>query len=169
MARPYTTTAPGTFDNTTVAGIVEYEADDDNNNNNNLPAHFAGVSNGVYSTNFPAAPPMPFNYTGTPPNNTNVMNGTRVVVLPYGAGVELVMQGTSILGAESHPLHLYGFNFYVVGQGFNYSAQLSSVWFMHCHLEVHLSWGLKMAWVVLDGSLPDQKLPPTPADLPKCW
>uniref|UniRef100_A0A803M2T8 AARP2CN domain-containing protein n=1 Tax=Chenopodium quinoa TaxID=63459 RepID=A0A803M2T8_CHEQI len=28
------------------------------------------------------------------------------------------MQGTSILGAESHPLHLYGFNFFVVGQGF---------------------------------------------------
>ncbi|EAY98311.1 hypothetical protein OsI_20219 [Oryza sativa Indica Group] len=28
------------------------------------------------------------------------------------------MQDTSILGAESHPLHLHGFNFFVVGQGF---------------------------------------------------
>ncbi|XWS74215.1 hypothetical protein CRYUN_Cryun02cG0196800 [Craigia yunnanensis] len=28
------------------------------------------------------------------------------------------MQGKSILGAESHPLHLHGFNFFVVGQGF---------------------------------------------------
>ncbi|KAK9280424.1 hypothetical protein L1049_014113 [Liquidambar formosana] len=42
------------------------------------------------------------------------------------------------------------------------------VWFMHCHLEVHTSWGLKMAWIVLDGKLPNQKLLPPPADLPKC-
>jgi len=39
---------------------------------------------------------------------------------------------------------------------------------MHCHLEVHMSWGLKMAWLVLDGSLPNQKLPPPPSDIPKC-
>jgi laccase len=83
-----------------------------------LQAHFAGRSNGVYATDFPAVPLMPFNYTGPPPNNTNVMNGTKVVVLPFGTTVELVLQDTSILGAESHPLHLHGFNFYVVGQGF---------------------------------------------------
>jgi laccase len=83
-----------------------------------LQAHFTGRSNGMYSPNFPAAPLIPFNYTGTPPNNTNVSNGTKLVVLPYGTNVELVMQGTSILGIESHPLHLHGFNFFVVGQGF---------------------------------------------------
>ncbi|KAL6609856.1 hypothetical protein ACP70R_039825 [Stipagrostis hirtigluma subsp. patula] len=83
-----------------------------------LQSHFAGKSRGVYASNFPAFPLMPFNYTGAPPNNTNVMNGTKVVVLPFGASVELVMQDTSILGAESHPLHLHGFNFFVVGQGF---------------------------------------------------
>ncbi|EXB77141.1 hypothetical protein L484_002029 [Morus notabilis] len=42
------------------------------------------------------------------------------------------------------------------------------VWFMHCHFDVHLSWGLRMAWIVLDGELPNQKLPPPPSDLPKC-
>jgi laccase len=83
-----------------------------------LQSHFAGKSKGVYASNFPYYPLNPFNYTGTPPNNTNVMNGTKVLVLPYGANVELVMQDTSILGAESHPLHLHGFNFFVVGQGF---------------------------------------------------
>ncbi|KAG8096585.1 hypothetical protein GUJ93_ZPchr0013g36128 [Zizania palustris] len=35
---------------------------------------------GVYTADFPAVPPEPFNYTGTPPNNTNVSNGTKVVV-----------------------------------------------------------------------------------------
>ncbi|XP_009416147.2 laccase-4-like [Musa acuminata AAA Group] len=166
-----------------------------------LQAHFLGQSRGVYTPDFPVTPLMPFNYTGTPPNNTLVGNGTKLMVLPFNTSVELVMQDTSILGAESHPLHLHGFNFFVVGHGFgNYDpakdptkfnlvdpverntvgvpaggwvairflADNPGVWFMHCHLEVHTSWGLKMAWLVLDGSLPHQKLPPPPSDLPKC-
>ena len=83
-----------------------------------LHSHFTGLSSGVYSPDFPVSPLTPFNYTGTPPNNTNVASGTKLMVIPYGASVELVMQGTSILGIESHPLHLHGFNFFVVGQGF---------------------------------------------------
>ena len=83
-----------------------------------LQAHFFGQSNGVYNLNFPISPLTSFNYTGNPPNNTMVSNGTKLVVLPFNTSVELVMQDTSILGAESHPLHLHGFNFFVVGQGF---------------------------------------------------
>ncbi|KAJ1394388.1 Multicopper oxidase, type 1 [Sesbania bispinosa] len=166
-----------------------------------LQAHYFGQSNGIYSPDFPISPLIPFNYTGTPPNNTMVSNGTKLVVLPFNTSVELVMQDTSILGAESHPLHLHGFNFFVVGQGFGnfdpnkdpakfnlvdpierntvqvpsggwvairFLADNPGVWFMHCHLEIHTSWGLKMAWVVLDGKLPNQKLLPPPKDLPKC-
>uniref|UniRef100_A0A251T598 Putative copper-resistance protein CopA n=1 Tax=Helianthus annuus TaxID=4232 RepID=A0A251T598_HELAN len=196
-----------------------------------LKSHYSDQSNGVYSPYFPISPLHWFNYTGTPPNNTFVSNGTKLMVLPFNTSVELVLQDTSILGVESHPLHLHGFNFFVVGQGFgNYdpnkdpknfnlvdpierntvrvptggwvairfladnpglliNARLflsvgihkiyyvfslisftcgAGVWFMHCHLEVHTSWGLKMAWLVLDGELPNQKLLPPPADLPKC-
>ncbi|KQK15781.1 laccase-4 [Brachypodium distachyon] len=168
-----------------------------------LQSHYTGMgmSKGVYASNFPTAPLSTFNYTGTPPNNTNVAQGTRLLVLPFNASVELVMQDTSILGIESHPLHLHGFNFFVVGQGFgNYDvvndpaqfnlvdpverntvavpaggwvairfiADNPGVWFMHCHLEVHTTWGLRMAWLVRDGSLPNQKLLPPPSDLPKC-
>ncbi|XP_078150428.1 laccase-4-like [Carex rostrata] len=166
-----------------------------------LQSHFSGKSNGVYASDFPIIPLMPFNYTGTPPNNTFVTNGTKVLVIPFNTIVELVLQDTSILGAESHPFHLHGFNFFVVGRGFgNYNptkdpakfnlvdpierntigvppggwvairflADNPGVWFMHCHLEAHTSWGLKMAWLVLDGNLPNQKLPPPPSDLPKC-
>ncbi|XP_050239501.1 laccase-17-like [Quercus robur] len=166
-----------------------------------LQAHFFGQSNGVYTPDFPTTPIFPFNYTNNPPNNTMVSNGTKLVVLPFNTSVELVMQDTSILGAESHPLHLHGFNFFVVGQGFGnfdpnkdpskfnlvdpnerntvgvpsggwvairFQADNPGVWFMHCHLEIHTSWGLKMAWVVLDGKLPNQKLLPPPADFPKC-
>ncbi|CBI30530.3 unnamed protein product, partial [Vitis vinifera] len=166
-----------------------------------LQAHFFGKSKGVYTTDFPANPTFKFNYTGTPPSNILVNSGTKVVVLPFNTRVELVLQDTSIIGAESHPLHLHGFNFYVVGQGFGnfdpkkdpanfnlvdpierntvgvpsggwvairFRADNPGVWFMHCHLEVHTSWGLKMAWVVTDGKRPNQKLPPPPSDLPKC-
>uniref|UniRef100_A0A6N2L1G0 Laccase n=1 Tax=Salix viminalis TaxID=40686 RepID=A0A6N2L1G0_SALVM len=166
-----------------------------------LQSYFFKKSNGVYTSDFPSFPLHPFNYTGTPPNNTLVVNGTKLVVLPFNASVEVVMQGTSILGAESHPLHIHGFNFYVVGEGFGnfdpnndpkkfnlvdpverntvgvpsggwvairFYADNPGVWFMHCHFDVHLSWGLRMAWIVLDGTLPSQKLPPPPSDLPKC-
>ena len=88
-----------------------------------LQSHFTGQSRGVYAPYFPSSPLHPFNYTGTPPNNTMVSNGTKVTVLPFNTSVELVLQDTSILGAESHPLHLHGFNFFVVGQGFgNYDS-----------------------------------------------
>ncbi|CAI9098300.1 OLC1v1034921C1 [Oldenlandia corymbosa var. corymbosa] len=83
-----------------------------------LQAHFFNKTKGVYTTDFPANPPIKFNYTGPPPSNIMVSSGTKVVVLPFNTSVELVMQDTSILGAESHPLHLHGFNFFVVGQGF---------------------------------------------------
>ncbi|KAM0953516.1 putative laccase [Dioscorea sansibarensis] len=166
-----------------------------------LQAYFFNKSKGVYTTDFPDNPLFPFNYTGTPPNNTFVDKSTKAEVLPFNTNVELVMQDTSIQGTESHPLHLHGFNFYIIGQGFgNYNPQKDpakfnlvdpverntvgvpaggwvairfkadnpGVWFMHCHLEVHTTWGLNMAWIVLDGQLPNQKLPPPPLDLPKC-
>ncbi|KAL8517546.1 hypothetical protein ACS0TY_015703 [Phlomoides rotata] len=166
-----------------------------------LQAHFFNRLRGVYTADFPANPPVKFNYTGNPPNNTMANSGTKVVVLPFNTTVEVVMQDTSIIGAESHPMHLHGFNFFVMGQGFGnfdpkkdpakfnlvdpaerntvgvpaggwvairFLADNPGVWFMHCHLEVHTSWGLKMAWVVMDGSRRNQKPPPPPTDLPKC-
>jgi laccase len=39
---------------------------------------------------------------------------------------------------------------------------------MHCHFAVHVVWGLRMAWLVQDGSKPGEKLPPPPSDMPKC-
>lgn len=89
-----------------------------------LQAYFYRKSKGVYTTDFPSKPLIPFDYTGTPPNNTMVMNATKSVVLPFNTSVELVMQDTSILGVENHPLHLHGFNVFVVGQGFgNYDPK----------------------------------------------
>ncbi|KAF3961350.1 hypothetical protein CMV_014028 [Castanea mollissima] len=47
-------------------------------------------------------------------------------------------------------------------------ADNPGVWFMHCHLEVHTTWGLKMAFVVDNGKGPNESILPPPSDLPKC-
>ncbi|KAK1321863.1 Laccase-22 [Acorus calamus] len=49
-----------------------------------------------------------------------------------------------------------------------FRADNPGVWFMHCHLEVHTTWGLKMAFLVENGEDPDQSLMPPPNDLPTC-
>ncbi|KAG9155159.1 hypothetical protein Leryth_011119 [Lithospermum erythrorhizon] len=49
-----------------------------------------------------------------------------------------------------------------------FRADNPGVWFMHCHLEVHTTWGLKMAFLVDNGKGPNESIIPPPKDLPKC-
>ncbi|GMN47912.1 hypothetical protein TIFTF001_017075 [Ficus carica] len=165
-----------------------------------LQAHFFKTK-GVFTTDFPGKPPHVFNYTGTPPASLATNNGTKVYRLKYNETVQLVLQDTGIIAPENHPVHLHGFNFFVVGRGLgNYNpkkdqksfnlvdpaerntvgvpsggwtairfrADNPGVWFMHCHLEVHTTWGLKMAFLVDNGKGPSESLLPPPSDLPKC-
>ncbi|KAI8032571.1 Laccase-4 [Camellia lanceoleosa] len=47
-------------------------------------------------------------------------------------------------------------------------ANNPGVWFLHCHLEVHTTWGLKMAFLVDNGKNPNETLIQPPSDLPMC-
>ncbi|CAL1352781.1 unnamed protein product [Linum trigynum] len=166
-----------------------------------LQAHYFNTS-GVFKTDFPDRPPKSFNYTGAPLTaNLATSLGTRLSKVAFNTTVELVLQDTNLLTVESHPFHLHGYNFFVVGTGvgnfdpakdpakFNlvdpperntvgvptggwtairFRADNPGVWFMHCHLELHTMWGLKMAFVVEDGKSPEQKVLPPPSDLPPC-
>ncbi|KAL5125096.1 Laccase-4 [Glycine soja] len=166
-----------------------------------LQAHFFNIS-GVFIDDFPAKPPVVYDFTGTQqPTNLRTNRGTRVYRLAYNSTVQLVLQDTGMITPENHPLHLHGFNFFVVGRGqgnfnpkkdtkkFNlvdpverntvgvpsggwtairFRADNPGVWFMHCHLEIHTTWGLKMAFVVDNGKGPNESLLPPPSDLPKC-
>ncbi|KAK9153576.1 hypothetical protein Sjap_001056 [Stephania japonica] len=165
-----------------------------------LQAHFFNIK-GVFTDDFPANPPIKFNYTGSPPSNLQTNNGTRLYRLAYNSTVQLVLQDTGIITPENHPVHLHGFNFFAIGRGvgnfdqkndpkkFNlvdpverntigvpsggwvairFRADNPGVWFMHCHLEVHTTWGLKMAFVVDNGKGPNESLLPPPSDLPTC-
>ncbi|KAF8405244.1 hypothetical protein HHK36_010145 [Tetracentron sinense] len=166
-----------------------------------LQAHYFKLK-GVFSTDFPDRPTITFNYTGAPLTaNLGTSLGTRLSKIAFNSTVELVLQDTNLLTVESHPFHLHGYNFFVVGTGignFNSSkdpakfnlvdpperntigvptggwtairfrADNPGVWFMHCHLELHTSWGLKMAFVVENGKGADQSVLPPPKDLPPC-
>ncbi|KAK6123093.1 hypothetical protein DH2020_043154 [Rehmannia glutinosa] len=59
-----------------------------------LQAYYQNIQ-GVYTTDFPPVPPVTFDYTGN-----------------------IVLQDTAIVTTEDHPIHLHGYHFYVVGQGF---------------------------------------------------
>jgi len=41
-----------------------------------------------------------------------------VKTLRYNETVEMVLQNTRLIAKESHPMHLHGFNFFVLAQGF---------------------------------------------------
>lgn len=167
-----------------------------------LQAYYFGI-NGVFMRDFASKPPLRFNYTGDniPKRLWAPELATKVRVVNYNSTVQLVYQSTNIFVAENHPMHLHGYDFFVVGQGFgNYNpitdplkfnlvdpprrntviapvsgwvairfkADNPGVWFLHCHLDDHLAWGLNMVFLVKNGRGPLATLEPPPADLPKC-
>ncbi|XP_057951034.1 laccase-1 [Malania oleifera] len=152
---------------------------------------------------FPEKPPKQFDYTGVNPfsENMNSEFGTKLLAVPYGTDLEIVLQDTNFLNPENHPIHVHGHNFFVVGSGvgnfdagrdpggynlvdpperntvavpsggwaaIRLKADNPGVWFIHCHLEEHTSWGLATAFLVLDGPHSSQCLLPPPLDLPSC-
>ncbi|KAF9618109.1 hypothetical protein IFM89_000068, partial [Coptis chinensis] len=87
-----------------------------------LEAFHHGVQ-GIYTEDFPNFPPLEFDYTN--PNMTMSMEllmiakkETRVKRLKYNSVVEVVLQNTALMATENHPMHIHGFDFYVLAQGF---------------------------------------------------
>ncbi|KAJ8540480.1 hypothetical protein K7X08_030399 [Anisodus acutangulus] len=166
-----------------------------------LQAHHQGIP-GVFSTDFPANPAVKFDYSGNVSQSLwQPIRGTKLYKLKYGARVQVVLQGTSIFTAENHPIHLHGYDFYIIAEGFGnfnpktdtakfnlvdpplrntasvpvkgwtvirFVADNPGVWLMHCHLDVHITWGLGMAFLVEDGVSELESLEAPPLDFPVC-
>ncbi|KAJ9175944.1 hypothetical protein P3X46_014443 [Hevea brasiliensis] len=166
-----------------------------------LQAHQSRVP-GVFTTDFPAKPPVQFDYTGNVSRSLwQPVPGTKVYKLRYGSRVQLVLQDTSIVTPENHPIHLHGYDFYIIAEGFgNFNPQTDTskfnlvdpplrntvavpangwavirfvadnpgVWLMHCHLDVHITWGLATAFLVENGVGELQSIESPPEDLPLC-
>ncbi|CAL5384224.1 unnamed protein product [Camellia sinensis] len=90
-----------------------------NPNTDILSAYYWNLS-GVYTTDFPNQPFSYYNFTDEDLTiNTASMQGTKVKMLNYNETVEIIFQGTNIPNtSETHPMHLHGYNFYVVGSGY---------------------------------------------------
>lgn len=167
-----------------------------------LQAHHLGVP-GVFTTDFPATPPVEFDYTANniPRDLWQPVQATKAYPLKFGSVVQLVLQGTNIVSGENHPIHIHGYDFYVLAMGFGnfnpetdtakfnlidpplrntvgvpvngwavirFVADNPGAWFMHCHLDVHITWGLAMVFLVDNGVGPLESLELPPADLPPC-
>ncbi|KAJ6311857.1 hypothetical protein OIU77_013582 [Salix suchowensis] len=138
-----------------------------------LEAHYYNIS-GVFTDDFPAKPPISFNYTG---NNTamnlRTTNGTRAYRLAFNSTVQIVLQGTTTMIQRkfnlADPVERNTVSVPTAGWiAIRFKADNPGVWFLHCHLEVHTTWGLKMAFVVDNGKGPDESILPPPSDLPTC-
>ncbi|XP_043702319.1 laccase-7-like [Telopea speciosissima] len=87
-----------------------------------LQAAWSGAHKGVFTADFPSHPLVTFDYT----NISNVFNkafmvtqkSTSVKKIPFNSSVEIVFQNTAIMGMENHPIHLHGYDFYVLAMGF---------------------------------------------------
>lgn len=157
---------------------------------------------GVFTSDFPATPPVKFDYTGNVSRSLwQPIPGTRGYKLKYGSRVQIVLQDTSIFTPENHPIHLHGYDFYILAEGFGnfnprsdpakfnlvdppmrntvavpvngwavirFVADNPGVWIMHCHLDVHITWGLAMVFLVDNGYGELQSIEPPPADFPIC-
>lgn len=75
------------------------------------------LAKSTYQEDFPSMPLFQYNYTGETPSNLQAVVGTKVKVVEYNTNVQLVLQNTQNLFFESHPFHLHGYNFFVVGMG----------------------------------------------------
>ncbi|KAL5164415.1 Laccase-3 [Glycine soja] len=166
-----------------------------------MQAYYEGIP-GVFTTDFPPVPPLQFDYTGNVPQGLwTPSRGTKLYKVKYGSKVQIVLQDTSIVTTEEHPMHVHGFHFFVVGSGFGnfnpatdplkfnlvdppvrntigtppggwvairFVADNPGIWFVHCHIDSHLNWGLGMALLVENGVGLSQSVLPPPPDLPQC-
>jgi laccase len=95
-------------------------------------AYYYNIS-GVYTDDFPENPPLKFDYANFETRTDYEYKmmfperKTSVKKLRFNSTVEIVVQNTGVITAESHPMHLHGFNFYVLGYGFgNYDPILDA-------------------------------------------
>ncbi|OMP02338.1 Multicopper oxidase, type 1 [Corchorus olitorius] len=86
--------------------------------NSLMQAYYQGQP-GVFTTDFPPVPPIQFDYTGNVSRGLwQPVKATKLFKLKFGSTVQIVFQDTSIVTVENHPMHLHGYEFYVIGSGF---------------------------------------------------
>ncbi|EAY88596.1 hypothetical protein OsI_10072 [Oryza sativa Indica Group] len=90
-----------------------------------LEHYYDGTPEGVYTEDFPVRPPRPFNYTDRELIPAGPLEAAleptakamRLRRFRYNASVEIVFQSTTLLQSDSNPMHLHGYDVFVLAQG----------------------------------------------------
>ncbi|XP_028799902.1 laccase-15-like [Neltuma alba] len=108
---------------------------------------------------------------------TNVLTGTEHPIHLDGYSFYVVGWGFGNFDEQKDPLNYnlvdppYQNTVTIPKNGWvaiRFTADNPGVWFMHCHLERHVTWGMAMTFIVKNGNNPDQQMLPPPTDMPKC-
>ncbi|KAL6315996.1 hypothetical protein AAG906_014921 [Vitis piasezkii] len=119
-----------------------------------LQAYYYNIS-GVYGDKFPSVPPLVFDFTAdylpleyqTPENGIEDPLRYNLVDPPLQSTISVPTNGWAAIRFE---------------------ASNPGVWFMHCHVERHLTWGMETAFIVKNGKHPETQMLPPPSDMPPC-
>ncbi|GFP79022.1 laccase-14 [Phtheirospermum japonicum] len=146
-----------------------------------LQAYYRRIR-GVYETDFPDNPPFAFNYTpefcAPGPVEAGEWNGCVDHPMHlHGYSFYVVGSGLGNFNRDRDPL-----NYNLVDPplmetiavpingwtAIRFQANNPGVWFMHCHFERHVSWGMGMVFIVKNGRGPNARMLPPPPDMPRC-
>ncbi|MED6118227.1 hypothetical protein PIB30_000854 [Stylosanthes scabra] len=109
---------------------------------------------------------------------TNLLAGTEHPMHLHGHSFYVVGWGFGNYNKEKDPLKYnlvdppYQNTVAVPKNGWvaiRFQTKNPGVWFMHCHLERHASWGMAMTFIVKNGNNPQQQMLPPPPDMPRCY
>ncbi|RVW18692.1 putative laccase-9 [Vitis vinifera] len=121
-----------------------------------LEAYYYNIS-GVYEDKFPSIPPVVFDFTADylPLLYQLPSTGTEV-----RGSYALQSGGSSPSNTISVPKNGW--------VAIRFEASNPGVWFMHCHIEDHLTWAMATAFIVKNGKHPKAQMLPPPSDMPPC-
>ncbi|KAL6311164.1 hypothetical protein AAG906_000907 [Vitis piasezkii] len=154
-----------------------------------LQAYYYNIS-GVYGDKFPSVPELVFDFTTdiipleyrskTECNcfqGTNLIMGHTTPCISMDTAFYVVGWGFGNFDKDKDPLH-YNLvdpplqsTISVPTKGWaaiRFEASNPGVWFMHCHVERHQTWGMETAFIVKNGKHPEAQMLPPPSDMPPC-
>jgi laccase len=97
-----------------------------------LERYYERRTSGLYTEDLPDHPPHPYNYTDRnliPPGPLEealepTFKATKLRRFRYNTSVEIIFQSTALLQSDSNPMHLHGYDFFVLAMGLgNYNPK----------------------------------------------
>uniref|UniRef100_A0A2N9F193 laccase n=1 Tax=Fagus sylvatica TaxID=28930 RepID=A0A2N9F193_FAGSY len=169
------------YDTTTTTAILQYRGNYTRSSSIPFPTLPRNLPM-VYANNFPNQPPYYFNFTGdvgndtvypstgtNPPENHPMhLHGFSFFVVGMGSGnFNNKTDPKSYNLIDPPEVNTFG----VRKNGWlaiRFIADNPGVWFMHCHLERHASWGMDTVLIVKNGGTSATSIRPPPKYMPPC-